>query len=430
MFVLLVIAVSTSCKDANISENKATVYIKKTGDSYQLIRNNHPYFINGGAAHPDFLLELKLAGANTARIYDTINLQAALDKAHQLGLAVVADIPLPKFKNDPEFYENQVMFDLMEERVRNTIVQYKDHPALLYWNLGNELYYPYMYKRTKFHRNFNSLIDMVHEVDPNHPVSTVTIGANRFRVLSIITRSPQLDFISFNSFGVLGQFSDNMKPIEKIWNGPHVITEWGINGPWEAQRTLWDVPIEETSTKKAEQIKDRYNRYMKPLSENNSLGSFIFYWGFKYESTNTWFSLFGKDKTKTQAAFEMNKIWTGHKRKYPGPKIDYILMNEKGALDNIVLPPNIPAQARIAILEESEEKYEYHWEIRSSLLDENEGDQNSLPLKYISTKAKTIEFETPKKEGPYRLYLYATNGSDYIATANIPFYILDSKKYD
>lgn len=381
--------------------------------------------MKGGAAHPSYLVELKEAGANTARIYDTINLQQTLDKAKILDLAAVVDIPMPKFVNNPEFYENPELFKKLKQRVERVVKQHKDHPALLYWNLGNELYYPYFYESTDFFSKFNELIDVIHQIDPNHPVSTVTIGANKLRVLSIHRKSPQLDFISFNSFGVLSQFEDKLKPIAPIWKGPHVITEWGVNGPWEANLTQWKVPIEETSTKKAEQIKERYHRYISPLKENNSLGSFIFYWGKKNEVTPTWYSLFGEDKMKTQAVFELTNIWKNRDLKYPGPKLEYILLNGFGANQSVILPPNTKAEIEVILPEnEIQNNLNYRWEVR----------EESWYQFHISNVIEGIEFKqtgttavfnTPKKDGPYRLFLYITNGTEYVSTANFPFYILN-----
>lgn len=377
----------------------------------------------GAAAHKDYLEELKSAGANTARIYDTLDLKNTLDKAHHLGLAAVVDIPMPKQHTDGQFYEDPELFEEMYRRVARVVEQHKDHPALLYWNLGNELYYPYFYKSTRFFERFNILIDLIHELDPNHPVSTTTIGANKLRVLSIEWKSPQLDFISFNSFGSLSTFSDRLKPITPFWNGPHVITEWGVNGPWEAHLTSWGVPIEETSTKKAEQIVQRYQDYIKPLKNDNSLGSFVFYWGQKNEITPTWYSLFEQNHLKSQASFELEKIWKNSDADFPGPQLNYILLNQKGALDDIILPADGPATAEI-FFETPPSNYTFQWEIR----------EESWYAFHISRIIPGIEFKTggnkvtftaPSHEGPYRLHLMITNNTGYFATANIPFYVLN-----
>lgn len=332
---------------------------------------------------------------------------------------------MPKLHTDGAFYEDDGKFEELKRRVSRVVKAHKDHPALLYWNLGNELYYPYFYKDANLHERFNILIDLIHEIDPNHPVSTVTIGANKLRVLSIHRKSPQLDFISFNSFGVLSQFSNKLKPISPIWKGPYVITEWGVNGPWEAQLTSWKAPIEENSTKKAEQIKQRYYDYMEPLKEENSFGSFIFYWGQKNEVTPTWYSLFTDKMHKTQGVYEMEKIWNYNKNEiFPGPELEYILLNKKGAADNIILQPGKIARVEVKLPENKKQDLEYRWEIRKESWYEYEKSELVKGSSFNITGNYT-EFYPPAIEGPYRVFLYATNGTEYMATANIPFYVLN-----
>ncbi|MDX1761662.1 MAG: hypothetical protein R3218_05865, partial [Christiangramia sp.] len=420
----ILLAVSFACSEDKCENHSATVHLEETKNGFRLIRNGEPYYIKGGAASPTFLEELKEAGANTARIYDTLYLQRTLDKAHSLGLAVVVDIPLPKVYIAEEYYEKDELFHLVKSKVEPLVKKFHDHPALLYWNLGNELYYPYLYEVSDFHERYNELIDMVHEIDPNHPVSTTTIGANKSRVLSILARSPQLDFISFNSFGVLSSFSDKLKPISPIWNGPHVIAEWGVNGPWEAKVTEWNAPIEETSTKKAEQIKNRYHNYLEPMKGDGSIGSFVFYWGAKNEYTPSWYSLFGENREKTQAVFELSQIWQSSKKEFPGPELDYITLNEAGAIKSIILSPNEVATAEVILPKNKEQELKYDWEIRKeSWFDTDISEKVSgIEFQLDSNKAR---FKTPKQEGPYRLFLYLTNGTEYYATANIPFYVLN-----
>ncbi len=404
------------------------MFIQENESGLQLIRNGKPFHMEGGAAHPGYLKELQEAGANTARIYDTINLTKTLDEAEELGLAVVVDIPMPKFSKDPEFYEDPEKFDRMKEKIERAIRKHKDHPALLYWNLGNELYYPYFYELTNFHSGFNEIIEMVHNIDPNHPVSTVTIGANKLRVLSIHRKSPDMEIISFNSFGTLSTFSGKLKPIAPIWSGPKVISEWGVNGPWEAQLTSWKAPLEETSTKKAEQIRSRYKDFIEPLKSENLIGTFIFYWGRKNEVTPTWYSLFGPDKKKTQAVFELEKIWKNHDSIYSGPELDYLFLNSKGANASILLSSNTQAEAEVILPSGKEDQVlNYKWEIRKESWDDFDKSEVVENVKMLQGERKTT-ITTPEEEGPYRLFVYLTDESEYIATANIPFYVL--KKQD
>nr|WP_262914765.1 glycoside hydrolase family 2 TIM barrel-domain containing protein [Christiangramia lutea] len=337
---------------------------------------------------------------------------------------VVVDIPIPKYYNNLKYYEEREYFLLVKEKVKNLVEKYYDHPALLYWNLGNEIYYPYIYKSTNFFSNYNELIDLIHEIDPNHPVSTSTIGANKYRVLTIITKSPQLDFISFNAFGNLSRFSDLLSPISPIWDGPHVITEWGVNGPWESNFTSWKAPIEETSTKKAQLIKERYNNYLEPIKKNGSLGNFVFYFAHKIESTPTWYSLFKENKLKTEAVFELENIWKETNRIYKGPRLDYILLNELGANKSITLSPDEEVRAEVFLPGNFDQQLQYQWELRPESWYKS---HESKVLTEIDFKKdeNIVKFNVPKKEGPYRLFVYLTNETEYFATANIPFYVLN-----
>ena len=425
---VIALAMCASCnKKEKAKITTPTVYIEKTGGGYQLMRNGKPFYINGGAAHSSYLNELKEAGANTARIYDTINLSTTLDKAEALGIAVVVDIPMPKFNNALVYYEDETLFNSVKANVERVVKKHRDHPALLYWNLGNELYYPYFYTNTVFFDQFNILIDLIKKLDPNHPVSTVTIGANKLRVLSINRKSPQLDFISFNSFGTLSKFAKKLKPISPIWDGPHVITEWGVNGPWEANVTNWKAPIEETSTKKAEQIRERHSDFIVPLKSSNSLGSFVFYWGQKNEVTPTWYSLFSVDHRKTQPVFELTKIWKkDSKATYSGPVLEYILINGKGAPENIILNAGSLAEVSIILPSTQQKNLEYSLEIRHESW-YNFHISNPVEDVIFKIKGERATFNAPLQEGPYRVFLTISNESDYIATANIPFYVLSSQ---
>lgn len=321
----------------------------------------------------------------------------------------------------PSFLKTKKNFKRYKD-VSLLVSKHKNHPALLYWNLGNEIYYPYLYNTTNFYINYNSLIDLIHDVDNNHPVSTSTIGANKLEVVSIITRSPSLDFISFNSFGIISTFRDRLRPITPVWNGPHVITEWGVNGPWEAKETSWGVPIEETSTKKAEQMVYRHMKYINPLRKNNSLGSFVFYWGQKNEVTPTWYSLFD-GRLKSESVFRLGELWNGKSLTFPGPQIDYILLEDKGAADNIVLSPGEKVEAVAKHLNSFSPTYIYHWEVREESWYSYKISKPLAPNKF-SIVDSTLTFTAPETPGPYRLHLKITNNTGYFASANIPFYVL------
>ncbi|WP_373057099.1 glycoside hydrolase family 2 TIM barrel-domain containing protein [Zunongwangia sp. H14] len=412
-----------ACKDDDEnSEHPPNVYIQETAKGYELIRNGKPFFIKGGAG-AGFLEQLKDAGGNTIRVYDTIGLKAILDQAENLDLAVVVDIPLPTFEENKKYWNGDLK--KVKQRIKTTVSRYKDHPALLYWNLGNEIGYPEGYKNSQFFKKFNGIIEVVHSYDPNHPVSTAIVAGSRKTILSISFRSPELDFISLNAFGSLSGLEPMLQSISLLWDGPYVISEWGLNGPWEAKKTSWGAPVEQTSTKKAELLKGRY--HSGAINNEACLGSFYFYWGIKQERTITWFSLFNQDSSRSQVYHSLENLWTDKHNKYPGPEIEYALLNGEGALKSNILIAGDTAKADL-ILQQNVDSLNIHWEIRKEAWNNIFVQRPVIKNLIMNKYGNKATFQVPFEEGPYRLFVYIKDRYNNFATTNIPFYVVRDEK--
>ncbi len=404
-----------------------TVYIKKTWKGYELIRNGKCFYIKGASGDSHFK-ELSDAGANTIRIYDTTRLKIKLDQAHKLGLAVIMDLPVPRLRIRDTIYNNPIRVERLKARIKDFVDQYKNHPAVLYWILGNEIEYPDLPGNKHFYSTFNDLIDLVHQIDPNHPVSTAVPNINRSQVLSMAIKSPKIDLLSINTFGHLSSLQKRMATIALLWKGPYVFTEWGINGPWEAQNTTWGAPIEQTSTKKAEHYTDRYTKYINGIKDNRCLGSLVFYWGQKQERTHTWYSLFSETGVPTQSVFALENLWKNRDKTFKGVALNYMLINQKGAPESIVLLPETQNNASLFLNKSNTDSIKIRWEIRP----ENwyyfkwDKERKTIPLSGLISRNKgaSISFQTPVEEGPYRLFVYVEDSSGYMASTNTPFYVL------
>src|SRR5690606_29070499 len=100
------------------------------------------------------------------------------------------------------------------------------------------------------------------------------------------------------------------KLLEVGWKGAFAVTEWGPTGFWAMGRTEWDVPIEQTSTEKAKFYRKHYEEGVLG-APNRSLGSYVFLWGQKQETTPTWFGMFLESGTATETVDVMQKMWSG-----------------------------------------------------------------------------------------------------------------------
>jgi len=417
-----------SCFQKKVIKRTNSVFIEKNKEGYQLIRNGSPYFIKGGSGS-EFLLELKKVGGNTVRVYDTINLKASLDRIDSLGLTAIIDIHLPRYKREKDtFYTNSQHTANLKVNLKKFVRKYKDHPALLYWMLGNEVYYPKLFNN-EFVKVYNDLLRLVHRVDPNHPVSTTVSSSGLRKVPSILMKSSELDFLSINDFGALHDFELD-KDILFFWTKPYVISEWGIHGPWEANLTDWAAPIEINSTEKARRHRQGYRDYIQSINDGRHLGSLIFYWGQKQERTHTWFSLFNREGKRTQSVFEIENLWSDHHAEFNGVQIENMTLNGKEANENIILVPNQENQANLSF---SKNFLGSDWMINWEIKPENwnifphdiEKEPASIQGLIQANGEQELLFTSPASEGPYRIFVEIEDQNGYVATANIPFYVIN-----
>ncbi|WP_235996351.1 glycoside hydrolase family 2 TIM barrel-domain containing protein [Robertkochia sediminum] len=108
---------------------------------------------------------MKEAGVNTVRIYAPIDSKGVLDKFHNAGIKVIVGFG----------YNQGGVFDILSGTCIDYVNKYKDHPAILFWELGNEYnYHPEWFGNNinTWYRSLNTTADRIHQADPGHPVAT------------------------------------------------------------------------------------------------------------------------------------------------------------------------------------------------------------------------------------------------------------------
>jgi len=415
-------------EEKNVDETR-TVFIKKMDMGFQLFRNGKPFYIQGASGN-SHLKELAEIGGNTIRLYDTINIGSILDDAQKNNLAVIVDIPIPAYNIKYDLYSNKTKNYSLKNKIKVLVKKYRHHQALLMWNLGNELYYPLVFRKNNFIDTFNELIDIIHKEDPNHPVSTSIAGTSRKSIISIHLHSPGIDLFSFNSFGDLKSNNYHLSQISYLFGTiPYYISEWGPDGDWQVNRTSWMAPIEPTSSKKIEQIKIRY-KIITEINDASCLGSLVFYWGNKLECTQTWFSLF-MDDHRSEVINEIENLWKKSNSKSPLFDLDYMLLDSRGALDNIVFAPGELKFAEVVFSKIKTDSVRIKWEIFPEVWYNDTTINKKKPRKAVNCfndfEKNKANFITPGIEGPYRIFAYIYDQKGNFATTNTPFYVLNTK---
>ena len=397
------------------------VKVIQTENGYSLTRGGEPYYIKG-AGGSEYLDQVIEAGGNSIRTWSASEAGKILDKAHAKGLTVMFGLWVGHERHGFDYNDEQAVAAQLE-RFTKIVRKYKDHPAVLLWGIGNEV--DLFYSNTKVWYAIQDIAKMIHEVDPNHPTTTVTAGIDSSEISLIRERAPDIDILSVNTYGEINKVPDIIN--KNGWTGPWMITEWGPTGHWEVEKTKWGVPIEQSSKEKAEVYTERFTKYIKEY-KGSCIGSYVFLWGQKQETTSTWYGIFTKDGERTETFDAVYRVWQGESPKNKAPRMDSLLLDGKTRKESVYLKAGKTYDAK-AFVESFGQKLDYIWEVVPESDDiKAGGDAESEPeaLYTLIKKARgnTAEVKAPKREGSYRLFLYAKNKEKKVAYANIPFYVL------
>lgn len=397
------------------------VEVRKSGDGYQLWRGGQPYYVKG-AGGTSYLSRIAEYGGNSIRTWGTQNARAILDSAHQNGLTVMMGLPVAAERhgfdyNDADAVEKQL------QRVREEVMALKDHPALLVWGIGNEL--NLSYKNPKVWDTVNDIARMIHELDPNHPATTVLAGVNKAEIDHIKARTTEIDLLAVNTYGGLETLPAKIR--ETGWTGAYLVTEWGPTGHWEGMQTSWGAPVEETSSEKAAVYKRRY-AYSMETDTLNCLGSYVFLWGQKQERTPTWYGLFTEDGEESEVIDLIHFLWSGAYPANLAPHIYSFQLDGRKSHQSVRLEAGLPYEANVRVLDPEHAKLSYRWELLPEATEVGEGGDfekrpSGLTLQYDKLDGHRISLTAPAKRGAYRLFVYVSDGQNKVATANIPFFV-------
>ena len=399
------------------------VEIVATDTGYQLVRGGEPYVIKGVGMGNDDIANFAAHGGNSIRTWTTNNASQStldlLDTAHAHGVTVALCLSMQAERWGFDYNDAGAVAEQLE-MFREEVIKYRDHPALLVWIIGNEL--NHSYTNSSVYDAVNDVAEMIHELDPNHPTTTTIEGIKQNAINDIVTRAPNLDFISFQLYGELFVLPERIR--ERNFEQPFMVTEWGALGYWEADKTSWGAPIEASSSEKADVFMRGQQEILATL-DGQLIGSYAFLWGQKQERTPTWFGLFTETGEETEAVDVMHYLWKDEWPDKRSPQVRSIMLDGEGAKSNISFKPGERFEAVADIFDPDGDSLTYHWELkRESDAIQVGGDHEDRALNIdrlieMPNTARTLV--TAPGPGTYRLYVYAFDGTARAAHANIPF---------
>tara|TARA_B110000305_G_C19453137_1_gene649244 strand:- start:2123 stop:3367 length:1245 start_codon:yes stop_codon:yes gene_type:complete len=393
------------------------VEIVKTENGFELIREGKPYYVKGVGGSVE-LDKAKAYGANSFRTWSSENAMEILDQAQSEGLTVCMGLWAQHERHGFD-WSNELAVKLQLESFAKVVDEIKDHPALLMWAVGNEV--DLFYSNFDVWKHINDITLMIQDKDPHHPVITVTAGLDVAEIKLINKYAPALDMIGINTYGGIDFISQGLRNFG--WKKPYLITEWGPNGHWESPTTSWGTPIEQTSTEKATSYNERYD--IISADTEMCLGSYVFLWGFKQETTSSWYGLFLKDGSETGVMDVLIEKWSGKKPQNLAPGINSFTINGKNAYESVAIKEKSTMSIAVDAFDLNEDDLSYHFEIVPESTDTKAGgDFEKTPesvYKKIFVKSDP-SIKAPFKKGKYRLFVVVKD-KEKSATANIPFLI-------
>jgi hypothetical protein len=194
--------------------------------------------------------------------------------------------------------------------------EYRSHPAILFWAVGNETeiisressdYNPNLYRAVEH------LARRIKDADLDHPVVAVVGEVTERKVRLLQEHCPSLDALGVNSYGGLASLPERLTKLG--WRKPYLVTEFGASGYelWDSPETAWGALIEPDSTRAAWDYLAGYQHSIAN-QPGRCLGSYVYLWGVhnQFVYSNTWYHMFLRGARERLAAVEaMQLAWTG-----------------------------------------------------------------------------------------------------------------------
>jgi hypothetical protein len=317
------------------------------------------------------------------------------------------------------------------DRIRQSVLRLKDHPALLMWALGNELELGVSRAdRVKLWKALNQLAEVVKKADGNHPVIAVLAGLGDDKLRELNEHCPSLDAVGINTYS--GILSLPQAVARQGWTRPWLVTEFGPRGHWEVPKTPWKLPIEDSSTEMADLYLKGYRQGI--AAQPACLGSYVFLWGQKQEKTHTWYGMFLREGDRLGAVDAMTMAWTG---KWPenrcpqiGPKkIQVRIDGQQEPPAQNVFQREQRLRCTVDASDPEGEPLVIKWDLRIDVSDNRSTGGDFEPATppiagaVVSSDKSEAAIQLPKQPGNYRIFVYVFDPKGAAATANLPIQV-------
>ncbi|MEV5156624.1 discoidin domain-containing protein [Streptomyces werraensis] len=397
----------------------ATGAVEVTGSqgNWQLTVGGQPYTVKGltwGPAiadAPTYLPDVKSMGVNTIRTWGTDGgTKPLLDSAAANGLKVVNGFWLqpgggPGSGGCVNYVTDTAYRNTMLTEFTKWVEAYRNHPATLMWNVGNEsvlgLQNCYSGAELEAQRNaytgfVNDVAKKIHSIDPDHPVTSTDAWTGAWPYYQ--RNAPDLDLYSMNSYGDICGVREDWE--QGGYTKPYLITEGGPAGEWEVPDDANGVPDEPTDVQKAEGYTKAWNCVTG--HRGVALGATLFHYGTEHDFGGIWFNLL-PDGLKRLSYYAVKRAYTATAGNDNTPPVVSALAVSPASS----APAGGEFTVRADVRDPDGDPITYKIFLSGNYAN---GDKRLVEASWRSTGNGTFAVRAPEKLGVWKVYLQAEDG--------------------
>ena len=433
-FKILSVLLLLSIFSLNINGQTA---VEKTDGNWTLLVDGKPFEIKGATFGYDkdvenydsYFKDLNFLGVNTIRLWATNkNTRKLLDTAHKYGIKVMVGIWMrhgrPGMEDDDSFnyLEDTIGKEDMYIDAINTVEDYKNHPAVLTWGIGNEVYLNIATDAEKeaYSILLERICSYIKKIDANHPITSVeawTFGLDWWEKFV-----PSIDIYGLNSYGPGVNYLS--KELEKRGiDKPYIVTEFGVTGEWDIKEEQKGIKVEPTDAQKYDAIVTGYHKWIK--EKPNCLGVYTFHYGNGNNFISAWLLSHYKKMYRPQY-WAIREAYTSNKPINNVPIIESFELPES----DIKSGTWIPVSLLVSDLEEEHLDISFYYNQRTG--SRKRRDQINT-LNFRGNITDGFEIQLPDENGAIKVYVNAKDTYNNVGIASTVISVINEtvkgKKY-
>ena len=415
--VMIVLIIGISFINLN-----AQTTIKKIDNTWTLLVDEKPFEIKGAtfgyvddvANYDTYFKDLQFLGVNTIRIWATNDHTIKLlDAAEKHDIKVLIGIWMrhgrPGMEDDDSFdylKDTKGMEDMYNGAIE-VVQKYKNHPAVLAWAVGNEVYLNMATDQEKeaYSKLLERICSKIKSLDSKHPVASVeawTFGLDWWE-----KHVPSIDIYGLNSYGPgAGYLSSELE--KRGIDKPYIVTEFGVTGEWDIKQKKNDITIEPTDDQKYDAIAEGYHNWIK--NKPACLGVYVFHYADGNTFGSPWLLTHHNSALRPQY-WAIRDAFTGNKPLNNIPTIETFELPESNYKNGTWIPVSLT----VSDVENENLEISFYYNQRTG--SRKRRDQIN-PLNFKGNLKDGFEIQLPDEDGAIKVYVNVKDDYNNVGIAS------------